>query len=254
MIRRMLALLVLCVAGAAHAADLQVSLPTVTGPPGATVFVPITVSPSAGGFGVVAVDFVLPLNASVLSASASRPDGFLQTWGPPFVSATASQLAAAAAGVTAVSGEATLLNTLELTIRADAVIGTDLPLVFSRVRFNEGTPSVQLVPGLLQVRANVAVGNEDERGLSLRVVGAQPARGAVRLAFQLPRAGRAELALHDVLGRRVRTLRSGPAEAGVHELGWDGRDDAGRPLPSGLLLARLTSESGTRVVRVVRIP
>lgn len=249
----LLPLLVLLGTGAGHAADLQVSLPTITAPPGASVFVPITVSPDAGGLGIVSVDFVLPLNASVLSASASRPDGFLQTWGSPFVSATPSQLAAAAAGVTPVGGTATLLNTLELTVRADAVVGTDMPLVFTRVRFNEGTPSVELLPGLLRVRANVGVENAPAAGLSLRVVGAQPAVGPVRLAFRLPRAGDADVTLHDLLGRRVRTLHRGPSEAGAHEVAWDGRDDEGRPVPAGVLLALLRSESGTTTARVLRI-
>lgn len=254
MIRRLLLLpLVLLGTGASHAADLQVSLPTITAPPGASVFVPITVSPDAGGLGIVSVDFVLPLDASVLSASASRPDGFLQTWGAPFVSATPSQLAAAAAGVTPLAGTATLLNTLELTVRADAVVGTDLPLAFTRVRFNEGAPSVELIPGVLRVRANVGVEDTPAAGLALRVMGAQPAAGPVRLAFRLPRAGPAEITLHDLLGRRVRTLRRGPSEAGAHEVAWDGRDEEGRPVPAGVLLALLRSESGTTTARVLRL-
>ncbi len=243
----------LCLAGTARAADLQVSIPTVTAPPGATVIVPISVSPSAAGFGLVAMDFVLPLDANVLSACVSRPDGMLNTWGPPFVSATASQVAAAAAGLTPVAGNATLLNTLELTIRADAVLGTDLPLVFTRVRFNEGSPSVELVPGLLRVRATVGVGDAALGALSIRVLGAQPTAGTQRLALTLPREGRVSLALYDVHSRPLRTLLDDSVPAGGLEVAWDGRDASGRRVPAGVVFARLRTEAGSRTIKLLRL-
>ena len=45
-------------------------------------------------------------------------------------------------------------------------------------------------------------------------------------------------------GQRVAVLRDGPRKAGYHRLHWDGRDDEGRPLASGVYLYRLvTGES-----------
>jgi len=60
------------------------------------------------------------------------------------------------------------------------------------------------------------------------------------LRFALEEPGRAELAIYGVNGRRLRTLLSEPLPAGEHRVNWDGRDDAGRELPSGVYLARVT--------------
>lgn len=67
--------------------------------------------------------------------------------------------------------------------------------------------------------------------------------------FDLPRDGRVELAVYDLQGRRVRTLLAGNAAAGPHEVLWQGDDDAGRALPSGVYLARLRGPEGTSAER-----
>lgn len=59
------------------------------------------------------------------------------------------------------------------------------------------------------------------------------------IRFELPEAGRVDLSIYDVHGRRLRTLVAGELSGGAHERGWDGRDDLGRELPSGSYFARL---------------
>jgi hypothetical protein len=59
--------------------------------------------------------------------------------------------------------------------------------------------------------------------------------------FRLPAGEPAQLRLFDVAGRRLRTLWSGPAVAGTTSVDWNGRDEQGRPLPSGIYLADLAS-------------
>jgi len=61
-----------------------------------------------------------------------------------------------------------------------------------------------------------------------------------RLRFSLRAEGRVILSLHDLTGRRLRVLAARQFEPGSHELDWDGRDAAGRELPSGVYLARMT--------------
>jgi len=60
-----------------------------------------------------------------------------------------------------------------------------------------------------------------------------------RLRYELAAGGPADLAVHDAAGRCVRVLATGMAEAGRHQLLWDGRDGAGRPLGSGVYFVRL---------------
>jgi len=54
------------------------------------------------------------------------------------------------------------------------------------------------------------------------------------IAFELPRAGRAELRVYDASGRLIRTLLDEKRPRGRHTLSWDGRDDCGRRVPSGV--------------------
>jgi hypothetical protein len=66
-----------------------------------------------------------------------------------------------------------------------------------------------------------------------------PVSGEMHLTFTLDRAGRARIWACDVTGRVVATIADGPFARGLAELGWSGRDDRGRPLPSGVYLLRL---------------
>lgn len=59
------------------------------------------------------------------------------------------------------------------------------------------------------------------------------------IAATVPRAGDYHLVVHDVRGRAVARLHAGPLDTGDRVWAWDGRDEAGRNLPSGVYLARL---------------
>jgi hypothetical protein len=65
------------------------------------------------------------------------------------------------------------------------------------------------------------------------------------------RAGAMQLQVFDVRGHLVRSLASGRASAGSHEVRWDGRDDKGAVCQSGVYFARLSSngfEANRRIV------
>ncbi|MBD3368539.1 MAG: T9SS type A sorting domain-containing protein [Candidatus Eisenbacteria bacterium] len=68
-----------------------------------------------------------------------------------------------------------------------------------------------------------------------------PFSAGTRIAFNLPVATDAELAVYNVAGRRVATLHDGPMTAGPHAVEWNGRDDSGRPVSSGIYFYRLTA-------------
>jgi hypothetical protein len=59
------------------------------------------------------------------------------------------------------------------------------------------------------------------------------------ITFMLPRPGTASLAVYTVSGQKVRTLVSGPMATGTHTATWDGRDDSGRAVSSGVYISRL---------------
>jgi len=80
-----------------------------------------------------------------------------------------------------------------------------------------------------------------------RLVGAQPNpfNPETAIVFELARSGPVRLEVFDVSGRRVAVLADGVRPAGRQRVVWQGRDDAGRALPSGAYFARL--DAGTVV-------
>lgn len=87
--------------------------------------------------------------------------------------------------------------------------------------------------------------------LALRA--ARAGDGATDLRFDLPRPGFVTLKVHDLRGRLVAVLAQGQFEAGSHAASWDGRDRARRLMASGIYLARLVTESGSRAVSFARV-
>jgi flagellar hook assembly protein FlgD len=59
------------------------------------------------------------------------------------------------------------------------------------------------------------------------------------VSFDLASRGRVRIGVYDILGRRVATIADRVFAAGRHRLAWDGRDDGGRPLASGVYFCRL---------------
>ncbi|HDQ44921.1 MAG TPA: T9SS type A sorting domain-containing protein [bacterium] len=78
-----------------------------------------------------------------------------------------------------------------------------------------------------------------------------PFNPATQIDFFLPCGGMAVLSVYNVLGRKVKTLYSGFITAGSHAIRWEGRDETGRDVPSGIYVMCLESESGTRVRKMV---
>ena len=58
------------------------------------------------------------------------------------------------------------------------------------------------------------------------------------------------VAVHDVLGRRVKTLVDDILPAGATQLSWDGRDGYGLAVGSGVYFATLTAAGSRHSVRV----
>jgi flagellar hook assembly protein FlgD len=61
------------------------------------------------------------------------------------------------------------------------------------------------------------------------------------IRFDLPQPQEIELAIYNLAAQRVATLVQGHREAGSYSVRWNGVDDAGLELPSGIYLYRLTA-------------
>lgn len=79
-----------------------------------------------------------------------------------------------------------------------------------------------------------------------------PFTESTTIAFTVFEPTRIRLEVWDVAGRRVRTLVADAEADGLQTVNWDGHDDAGVPVPSGVFFVRLTAGYVTAQGRVVR--
>ncbi|MFN8176951.1 MAG: FG-GAP-like repeat-containing protein [bacterium] len=129
------------------------------------------------------------------------------------------------------------------------------------------TPSTQLaLPARQSQRFRLVVGDEaalraarsgQDRlptTVQLAVPYPNPFSGGTTVAFALPRALDAHLAVYDVTGRLVRTLQQGVRPAGIDRAPWDGRDNAGTKVAAGIYFVKLTAGATeqTRKVTLLR--
>lgn len=80
-----------------------------------------------------------------------------------------------------------------------------------------------------------------------------PFNPSTTLRFELQRRSQVILQITDVAGRHVRTLVNEARSAGLHEVKWDGRDDAGNPVASGVYISRLESRGAVQSQKMLLI-
>jgi hypothetical protein len=97
-------------------------------------------------------------------------------------------------------------------------------------------------------------GPDSPLALRLGILQPNPARGAARIAFDLPQASAVSLAVYDPSGRRVRELFRGRHEEGTFSLTWDLRDDSGHTIPSSMYFVRLEAVGRALTQRIVAMP
>jgi ligand-binding sensor domain-containing protein len=73
-----------------------------------------------------------------------------------------------------------------------------------------------------------------------------PFNPSTTISFTLPAPGRVNLSVYSITGQKVRTLWDGYRTYGTYTIIWDGKDDYGNAVSSGIYIARL--QSGKQVV------
>ena len=59
--------------------------------------------------------------------------------------------------------------------------------------------------------------------------------------YGLPQTAKVTLTVHNLLGQQVRTIVQREQEAGAYQVRWDGKDDRGMQLPSGIYFFRFSA-------------
>ena len=79
----------------------------------------------------------------------------------------------------------------------------------------------------------------------------RPLRTGAAIAYEVPARTSVVLTVHDPAGRTVRTLVDSAVEAGKHTVIWDGRNDGGSLVASGVYLVRIAAGNMTDEAKIV---
>ncbi len=165
-------------------------------------------------------------------------------------------------------GEGPIGADITMRLPESATISSDASLAYSRdgelvtiavaAFANESelfrVTGVSAVPHIVSARVNdIPAITAVPLVFDLRQNAPNPFNPRTALRFSIPEAGVVQLAIYDVNGRLVRTLVDGNRVAGVHEVTWDGMDDAGRAVASGVYVCRLTNQREAMVRRMTLV-
>jgi len=67
-----------------------------------------------------------------------------------------------------------------------------------------------------------------------------PFNPSTEIVFDLEKSSTINLTVFNVLGQKVKVLANGVQQAGTHSLSWDGRDEMGATVSTGLYFYTLT--------------
>ena len=73
------------------------------------------------------------------------------------------------------------------------------------------------------------------------------------ISFQLAQVSLVSIKIYDVHGREVRTLVNKMIEPGFHTVGWDGLNNFGNIVSSGLFLCRMKAEKFEKTIKLIML-
>jgi hypothetical protein len=78
-----------------------------------------------------------------------------------------------------------------------------------------------------------------------------PFNPATTIQFEIPERTFVNIDIFNLLGQKVKTLLSGIESAGVHTIGWNGKDDQQNPVPSGIYFYKLTADGFSDIKKMI---
>ncbi len=78
-----------------------------------------------------------------------------------------------------------------------------------------------------------------------------PFNPSTRIDFSLPEKSHVTLSIHNILGQRVKTLIDRPLNGGAHRVVWNGTNEFGETVTSGIYFYQLRSELGNKTMKMM---
>jgi len=112
-----------------------------------------------------------------------------------------------------------------------------------------GEGKVTLNPGIYTAKRRIEVPTD----FALRGAAPNPFNAACAISFDIPTDSKVNLEVFDMMGRKISTVVNDNFTPGTHRVVWNGNDDFGREVSSGVYFYRMTAgefKAGGRMVLV----
>ena len=80
-----------------------------------------------------------------------------------------------------------------------------------------------------------------------------PFNPETHIEYHLPRQAQVRITVYDIAGRKIRTLLNERQDAGVQTVMWNGRDDQGKKVTSGIYICRLTAADYSETMKMILV-
>jgi hypothetical protein len=225
--------------------------------PATVINIPI-IADAISGKGIQSYQFIVSYDTTLLRITGVSVTG---TSSAPLAgniivnTSVAGQISVAAASMdtAALAGAdgATLINlTAQVMPHAQGVSA----LTFVSFQFNEGVPAVGAVNGSAYVQDVTAIRQVDPvpSKYALDQNYPNPFNPTTVITFGLPKETNVTLEVYNILGMQVRTLIAGNRmNAGKYSVDWDGKDNSGMSVPSGVYLYRIQTDKFNAAKKMV---
>ncbi len=80
-----------------------------------------------------------------------------------------------------------------------------------------------------------------------------PFNPSTTIRYQIAEAGPVKLVIYDMLGKEIRTLINNHRDSGSYEARWDGRDNNGRMMATGIYFYKISSGSFSKIKKMILV-
>ena len=135
----------------------------------------------------------------------------------------------------------------------DGVMPGTYSLEVTLLNWMDYSRDINLADGEQAVGVDLQLVPDVPRSLYLHPSYPNPFNAGATIAFDLPAEAGTKLAVYDSRGRQVRIIRQEQLPHGYYLERWDGLDDDGRQMPSGIYFARLSVDGSNLVRKMVLV-
>jgi hypothetical protein len=131
------------------------------------------------------------------------------------------------------------------------VAGSTVPDLNSQVQLTSNDPDMPTYS--IPVTLNPVSNNDNINPLITSLTGNYPTpfNPSTSIRFSLKDAGKVRIQIYNLKGQLVKNLINSDLQSGNHQIVWDGRDDRGNGVSSGIYLYRMESGDYTRTNKMM---